>query len=360
MSKAPAIYPTRRFESTSCVVPQDYDGDGDLDLFVGVRLRDRHYGVPQNGYLLENDGHGTFTDRTDEMAPGLSAIGMIRDAAWADLNGDDRPDLIVSGEWMPPRIFIRTAAGLVDRTEAYGLADFSGWWNTVTTADVDGDGDQDLIMGNHGLNSRFRASAQHPLECYVYDFDRNGTVEQIITAYNGNTSYPVALLHDLTSSLPALKKSYLKYDAYREKQIEDLFAAEDLAKAIHLRVTTLESGVFLNEGSRFAFRPLPREAQLSPTLAAYVTDLTGDEIPDVVLGGNLYEVKPEMGRYDASRGTLLVGSGDGTFTVATARESGWELDGQVRDIVPIRLPGGRYLLVARNDLPVQLFELLHP
>ncbi|PPK87739.1 FG-GAP repeat protein [Neolewinella xylanilytica] len=358
--KAPAIYPTRRFESTSCVAPQDFDGDGDVDLFVGVRLRDRHYGVPQNGYLLENDGTGTFTDRTEELAPGLSAIGLIRDAAWTDINGDDRQDLIVVGEWMAPRIFIQTDDGLADRTEAYGLTDYTGWWNAISVADLDGDGDQDLIVGNHGLNSRFRASARRPVECYVYDFDRNGTVEQIITAYNGDTSYPVALLHDLTASLPSLKKEYLKYATYQKQRIGALFAAEDLDEAIHLRVTTLESGVFLNEGSRFRFQPLPREAQLAPTMAVYVTDFTGDDIPDVVLGGNLYAVKPEMGRYDASRGTLLVGAGDGSFTVATARESGWELDGQVRDIVPIRLAGGRYLLVARNDRPVQLFQLLQP
>ena len=359
-TKSAELFPTRRFESSSCVVPADYDGDGDVDLFVGIRLRDRHYGLAQNGYLLENDGKGNFTDRTEAVAPDLLEIGMIRSADWADLNGDGRPDLVVTGEWMAPHVLTNDGTNLTDRTAALGLTDQTGWWSALAIADLDGDGDQDLIVGNHGLNSRFRASSERPVECYVYDFDRNGTVEQIMTTFNGDTAYPVALLHDLTASLPSLKKTYLKYAAYREKRVEDLFAAEDLAAAIRLRATNLQSGVFRNDGDRFTFLPLPEEAQLSPTLAVYVSDLNADGIPDAVLGGNLYEVKPEMGRYDASRGQLLIGRGDGTFRAATARESGWALEGQVRDIVPLRIGNEPHLLVARNNLPVQLFQLLQP
>lgn len=355
--KSPQLLPTSKFESTSCVTAADMDGDGDNDLFVGVRLRDRLYGVPQNGYILQNDGKGNFKDVSDEKAPGLAGLGMIRDACWADYNGDHIPDLVVVGEWMTIHVFENKNGVFTDITTEAGLAETAGWWNTIAPTDLDQDGDIDFVAGNHGLNSRFRASRQKPVSCYVKDFDMNGTVEQVICAYNGDRAYPMVLLHDLLSQLPSLKKKYLKYENYQEQTLQEIFTSEQLAGAVRHEVTMLESVVLLNDHGKFTIHKLPLEAQFSPVYAIAIQDLDRDGHADLLLGGNLYEVKPEAGRYDASYGTCLRGKGDGTFTTVPNAASGLMIRGQVRDIVPVKSGGRNIVLVARNNDKVQVLEI---
>ena len=179
-SKSSQLLPTSRFESTSCVRSSDIDGDGDFDLFVGVRLQYRNYGLPQNGYILENDGRGKFTDVTSRLAPALNKLGLIRDACFADYDGDHVKDLVVVGEWMNIHVFKNNHGFFEDVTDKCGLSGTSGWWNRIIPYDLDNDGDVDFIAGNHGLNSRFKASIDKPVQCYIGDFDENGTIEQII------------------------------------------------------------------------------------------------------------------------------------------------------------------------------------
>lgn len=343
------VLPAGKFESTSVAVAADYDGDGDEDVFVGVRLEPFRYGISKNGYLLVNDGKGNFS-----VGQELTGIGMVKDARWADIDGDGDPDLLVTGEWMPVSVYVNQNAKLIDQTREAGLSFSNGWWNTLEAADLDGDGDMDFVAGNHGLNSRFRASKEKPACMYVGDFDSNGSLEQIVCTYNGNTSYPMALRHDLVQQIPSLKKKFLKYESYKDATITDVFTPEQLAGALKLDAFELASGILLNDGKgHFEFRRLPMEAQFSPMFAICTGDFDHDTKPDIIMGGNLYKTKPEVGRYDASFGVFLKGDGRGNFNAVKTTESGFLVDGEVRDIKKIRIGKADCLLVTRNnDSPV--------
>lgn len=360
-TRSEQLLPTTRFESTSCLAAHDYDQDGDQDLFVGVRLKDRMIGVPQNGYLLQNDGKGQFSDISESMAPGLQNIGLITDACWTDFTGDGWTDLVVVGEWMQIELFENQKGHLKRVTESSGLSDHFGWWNTVTAADLDQDGDMDLVLGNHGLNSRFKAGPATPVSCYVNDFDQNGTIEQVICTYNGEHAYPLPLRHDLTSQVPSLKKKFLKYEDYKLKQINDIFSEEQLANSLLHKANYLESAVALNRGGgRFEIQALPVEAQVAPVYAIHIDDFNADGIPDLLLAGNLFEVKPEVGPYDASYGTCLLGIGDGTFEPVPNASAQLFLQGQVRDIQPLLLGKEEILLIGTNDQKVQALQNIRP
>ncbi len=354
-SKSPQILPTSVFENTSTVVAEDVDGDGDKDLFVGVRMDPSRYGVPVNGYLLINDGKGNFTNKTEELAPGLTGIGMITDSQWADVDGDGDGDLVLVGDWMAVTIFYNEGGKLAKGREDSGLSNSQGWWNRLVAGDLDGDGDIDFVAGNHGLNSRFKASESKPVSLVVNDFDQNGTWEQIISTYNGDKSYPMALRHDLLQQMPILKKKYLKYASYRDQTIQDIFTEAQMKGSIEQRCNTLSTSVIINEGGgRFTVKPLPIEAQLSPVYGILIRDLNKDGKIDLLLGGNLYRAKPEVGRYDASYGALLLGDGKTGFKAIPNRISGLSLDGEVRDIVV--LPSSGLMVVSRNNDMVQLVK----
>ncbi|MEX2234468.1 MAG: VCBS repeat-containing protein, partial [Cyclobacteriaceae bacterium] len=191
------------FESTSTAKAADYDGDGDQDLFVGVRMRSFLYGLPMKGYVLNNDGKGNFSDVTNVIAPQLHEAGMITDAVWADIDVDGDQDLLVVGEYMPVKVFVNTDGKFSDQTGRAGFAKSNGWWNRIEAADLDQDGDIDFVLGNHGVNSKFKASFEKPVCMYVNDFDQNGAIEHLICTFNGEKSYSLILRHDLVSQIPS-------------------------------------------------------------------------------------------------------------------------------------------------------------
>ena len=312
-TKSDQILPSFKFENSSSVEAADYDMDGDLDLFVGVRARPFLIGLPADGFLLSNDGNGKFSDVTDEVIPQLRNLGMITDATWSDIEGDGDMDLVVIGEWLGIELFINHQDSFSRATEQFGLAKTNGWWNRIKAKDLDGDGDEDFVIGNHGLNSRFKASETKPVELYVNDFDRNGSAETIICAYFGEKSYPLALKHDLVRQIPTLQKKYLKYEAYKDQTINEIFTEEQLAGAHKAEAYMLETVIVWNNTNSFSIQQLPTEAQISPVYAIHLDDLDGDHQVDILLGGNFYKSKPEVGRYDASYGTFLKGIGDRRF-----------------------------------------------
>jgi enediyne biosynthesis protein E4 len=357
-TKSEQLLPTSQFISSSCVAAADVDGDGDLDLFVGERLKPFLYGMPGDGYLLINDGSGHFSDATDGLAPGLKGMGMITTAVWADIDRDGDPDLLVAGEWMSVRVFRNDGGRLSDATAGSGLEQARGWWNRLVPADLDGDGDIDFIAGNHGLNSRFQATEEKPARMYIHDFDQNGTVEQILCVYNGAESYPLALRHDLIKQIPELKKKYVNYKDYKEQTIEKIFTPEQIGAAHVLEATHMASSLLINDGNgHFRLMALPPEAQFSPVYAAAVYDYNVDGMADILLGGNLYRVKPEVGRYDASYGTLLRAAGSLSYTVVPARNSGFRIMGEARNMAVVRIGGKPHLLIARNGDAIQAFAL---
>ena len=357
--KSPQILPVGKYESTSCVRPADYDKDGKMELFVGIRLKPFAYGVPVNGYILKSDGKGKFDDITAKVAPGLLNIGMIRDMLWVDVDGDGDLDMIITGDWMSLRVFINNNGKFTEKKDAFGTEKTEGWWNCLAAGDFNGDGAIDFIAGNHGLNSRFKASPEKPVTMFVNDFDLNGTVEQIICTYDGDKSYPLALRHDLLRQIPSLEKKYPTYESYKDQQITDIFTPEQLKNSVRLDASLLETSVFINDGKgHFSRKKLPVEAQFSPVYTAVIGDYNGDGKQDILLGGNLYNVKPELGRYDASYGAFLAGDGNGNFRYIPPKTSGLNLDGEIRDFKQVKTSAGKILVVARSNDSLQVFKVL--
>jgi hypothetical protein len=356
--KSDQVLPAGKYESTSCVRSADFDKDGILEVFVGIRLKPFAYGIPVNGYILENDGKGRFANVTSQVAPELSSIGMIRDMIWEDVDGDGDTDMIIAGDWMSLKIFINENGKFKEKTDAFGQQKTNGWWNSLAGGDFNGDGYIDFVAGNHGLNSRFKASPDKPVSMYVSDFDLNGTEEQIICAFDGDKSYPLALKHDLTRQIPELARKYPTYESYKNQQITDIFTPEQLKNTIVLDACLMETSVFINDGKgNFRMQQLPVETQFSPVYSTEVGDYNGDGYQDILLGGNLYNVKPEYGRYDASYGAMLSGNRHGGFTFIPAKLSGLHLNGEVRDIKEIKTMKGNILVVARSNDALQVFKV---
>ena len=347
-------------ESVGTVTAGDWDGDGDLDLFVGGRVTPGAYGVPPRSALLRNDGRPgdpRFVDVTRGAAPGLDETGLVTDAAWTDADSDGDLDLVVVGEWMPVTVWTndggRFAPAPIDGT--------AGIWGGVAPADIDGDGDTDLVAAGWGLNSRLRASAAEPMTLLVGDFDANGQTEPLLSLYNRGRSLPFALRGELTRQLPVLKREYLTFDAYVGRSVRDLLTPEQFARGTELRVTELASVVIENEGGgTWSVRPLPYAAQAAPMTAVLAGDLDGDGALDVLLAGNRDGLKPDLGRLASSAGVFLRGDGQGGFTPVPSRESGLFVPGETRALVRLDTPAGPLVVAARNDAAPLFFATARP
>jgi enediyne biosynthesis protein E4 len=338
--------------ASSCVRSADYDGDGDQDLFVGARLMPSQYGAAVGGFILQNDGQGHFKGVTPDVAPELKNIGMICDALWADIDNDKDLDLLVVGDWLPLNIFKNEKGKLLKIKD---LDKTNGWWNCIQAGDFNGDGLVDFAVGNHGLNSRFKATEITPLTLYVNDFDENGTKEPIICGFNDSKSYPMVLRQDIVSQIPSLKKKYLYFKNYKEQTINDIFASEKVTEALKYDVFTLKSCVMINKGNgQFEIRDLPIEAQLSPTFGIAIDDFDHDGKQDIVLGGNLSRAKPEVGTYLANYGVLLRGDGKGNFT--TTKNTGLKIIGEIRDLQTLKIKDKQVLMASRNNEGVKIFN----
>ncbi len=337
------------FESTSTVSSADIDLDGDLDLFVGVRVIPFLYGMPGNGYILINDGTGNFSNATNTIAPQLQKIGMITDSRLVDLNQDSHIDLVIVGDWMPVMVFIQEEGKLIDRTRELGLDNTNGWYHALEIGDFNKDGKMDLAVGNHGLNSRFRATREEPVSMHLNDFDQNGTIEQIVSRFDNGVSYPFVLRNDLVAQIPSLKKKYLHFSDYRSKTLSDIFTPQQLKESIVLNAYSFETAVFLNKGNAFDKITLPVQAQFTPIYSILAEDFNGDGNLDLLVGGNLYRAKPETGIYDGSYGLLLTGDGTGNFTPLSATESGVSIKGEVRAMKQINHKKKKLVLVGKNN-----------
>ncbi len=332
----------------------DYDGDGDLDLFVGSRSVPRTYGQIPQSYLYQNDGQGHFKDAAP---PAIAAAGMVTSAAWADVTGDGKKELIVAGEWMTPKVFSYNNSKFTE-VKNTGLNNLFGWWQSLATADVNGDGKEDLIIGNVGENFYLRPNAARPVKLWVKDFDGNGTPDGFLTRTVDGKDMPVFLKREITEQFPALKKDNLKHADYAKKSIQDLFGEKALKEANVLPFNYCSSIVAINKGDgTFAVQPLPLYVQLSSVNAICASDINNDGKPDLLLGGNLFTFPPQFGRLDASYGHVLLNNGKGVFNYVETKKAGINTKGEVKDIKEVVNKSGRYYLFAQNDTLPVLYKL---
>jgi enediyne biosynthesis protein E4 len=330
----------------STVAVADIDKDGDLDLFVGGLADARKYGLPQPSYLLINDGKGNFTQANASTIK-LEATGMVTTSSFADVNKDGWLDLIVTGEWMPLKIFINNK-GVFTEQDIEGS---TGLWQTICATDVNGDGFTDILAGNWGHNSKLYSGKNGPLKLYAKDFDKNGSVEQIMAYTVDGNEYPFLAKDELERPLPVLKKAYLKYSDVAGKTVQYLLY--DLFKDYtELKAETLGSCCFINDGKgNFTRKDLPDELQLAPVFS-FAPYSGGNSYLAV---GNFYGVVPYEGRYDALQPT---------FFSFDKKSSGFQinmnlplLDGEVRDAKWINYGnGGKILIIARNNKELLFYK----
>jgi len=341
----------------SCIVPCDFDEDGDLDLFIGARSVPSHYGLVPSSFLLLNNGNGTWSNVTTEE---FGRLGMVTGAVTSDVDKDGDKDLIVVGDWMPVTIFENTPGAL---TKKGIIKDSFGWWSSIVVKDLDGDGNDDFILGNWGLNSKLRASTEKPLKLYIKDFDRNGSADKILEWYPSADSmaFPFISKDDITKYIPQLQQKIPSYAEYGKMTYQQLFDESQRQGALELRTTTLASAILWRDEAGFRLEALPHEAQVAPVYSIVAEDLDRDGIVDILLFGNEYGLKPELGRLDANRGVFLKGDGNKKYHALTAGESGLFITGQVRDSRLIDgADGERKLIISRNNEEALLFFIQKP
>jgi hypothetical protein len=344
--------------SKSCVAFSDFDKDGDQDLFVGGRVIPGSYPATPESFLLVNNGDGSFTRATASVAPRLERIGMVTDAEWVDVNNDGWPDLVLAGEFMAIEVFInRNGKSLEQATSRYFDQALSGFWSRIVSADFDQDGDIDLIVGNLGLNTQLRASDDEPVELVYKDFDKNGSIDPILTYYIKGTPYPFASRDELLDQIRSLRSRFTDYASYANARLEDIFSRSDLKNAQRLQINRLETTYLENRGGKFVIRDLPPEIQFSPVHAFAVMDVDGDGSQDLVVGGNQSAIRIRMGVIDANFGQLFKNDGKGNFSYVGQANSGLVTTGDVKSMATITVGEEPYLLIGINNVGIETYKL---
>ncbi|HEY5690680.1 MAG TPA: FG-GAP-like repeat-containing protein [Cyclobacteriaceae bacterium] len=354
-SRSAVILPFAK-TNISVIAPYDFDSDGDIDLFVGSRSVPGVYGVNPAHLFLLNDGTGTFSDGTERYAYELKDAGMVTDAKWVDIDNDNKLDLVTVSEWGTPLIFKNTGKRLNKLNS--NLDSLNGWWKVIETADLDGDGDEDLILGNKGLNIPYVATKENPLKLWINDFDENGTIEQITTSHYNQGDYPIHMRKELTAQLPSLKKENLKASDYARRTIQQLFNPEVVNRSLVKLANTSETVIAVNEGNgQFSIAKLPNRVQWSCVCGISCADVNKDGNIDLVMAGNNFGFKPQFSRQDASYGHVLLGDGKMGFEWTDFNTSGFFIRDEVRHLRSFADKSGkRYVLAAINNGTPRVFE----
>lgn len=335
----------------------DYDLDGDMDVIIGGRVKPGKYPLAPKSYVLRND-RNHFVDVTAQVAPELNEIGMVTDLQVANVDNDPAPELIIAGEWMPITIF-KIIEGKFKKLDSNktGLSQSNGYWNKLSLNDLDNDGDLDIVAGNLGLNTIYKPSISQPLQCYVSDYDQNGSIDPILTYYEGDNIYPMVQKDVLIKQIPSMKKKFVYYKDYANATIEDVLTPKQITESLILNAYLIESGWWENTSGSFIFHSFPKIAQASPVNGIIVHDFDNDQKLDIFLAGNKYGMEVESGRMDAGIGVLLKGDGHGQFTWIKNTESGIWASKDVRDIALLHGPNHSLrIIITNNNDDVQVFE----
>ena len=355
-TKAPDDHLPDNFDSGSSVAAADYDRDGDLDLFVGGRIIPGEYPLTPNSRLLQNDG-GKFTN-APQTTESLTKTGLVTGAVWSDVDNDGWIDLLIAQEWGPIKYFQNNEGELVDQTVEAGLSEILGWWNGITPVDIDNDGDMDYAATNFGLNTKYKASSKKPTLLYYGDFESTGK-PNIIEAKSGDKNLlPVRGLSCSSGAMPHLKTKFNTYTSFALAGLTDIYEPQNLESSKRCEANTLESGVFINDGGKFTFKPFPRLAQIAPGFGITAGDFDGDSNADLYIAQNFLGPQAETGHMAGGVSIMLKGHGNGTFTTVAPRESGLYIGGDAKSLTTADINGDGHLdlIAGINDDTLVAFE----
>ncbi|GGW39560.1 VCBS repeat-containing protein [Arenibacter certesii] len=345
--------------SGSRVKVADYDNDGDLDLFVGGRQVPGHYPEPADSYLLKNQLVETGTlsfVKTDTNV--LDKLGMVTDAVWTDFDGDGDLDLLITGMWMPITVLENVEGQFKNSTEKFNLQNTTGWWFSISNGDLDGDGDEDYVFGNLGLNYKYKAKENEPFSVHYGDFDENGKNDIVLSYYNYGTQYPLRGRSCSSQQIPEIKKKFATYNEFASSTLREVYGDSNLEKALHYEAKTFASISMENLGNgKYEIRPLPDLAQISNINSSVIYDFDNDGIKDIVIAGNLYGSEIETTRNDASLGLFLKGQGKFIFEPVPMVRSGLNISQDVKELKLIGYGNQKALVVAVNNGRAKLIKI---
>jgi enediyne biosynthesis protein E4 len=356
----PAAIPAAVKTIAGCVTTGDYDGDGDLDVFIGGRVA-KTYPLPPKSFILQNN-KGVFTDVTKTVCPELQNAGMVTAAAWTDYDNDKKTDLVIAGEWMPVQFFKNNGTSFINTTGNTGLTQMNGMWRSLIAADIDNDGDMDFVAGNLGLNCKYHVTANEPMKLFAKDIDGNGSIDPFLFYYIKNSDgkkelYPSNGRDLIAEQVPAIKKAYLKHADFINAGVNDIY--KNKTGLMELTCNETASCWIENTGQgKFVKHLLPQEAQFAPVNAIICTDMDNDGINDLLIAGNEYQTEVITGRYDASYGLFLKGGKNKIFTPFSPAKSGFIVNSDVKSMKFItNIKKEKLILVAINNDNTKVFKI---